>query len=142
MVQVYNCGEQEIEDGGISISMTFCREKEDSPKTVFINITDNLLGISEFIINSGYKYAEVGINYDTEKEPPKSYLSLLTFLNKQENKEVKALLEKYVKLYEEDAKIENNTVWYYFMLESKGKEMSVEDSLKFKRIFEDMVKVC
>lgn len=141
MVQVYNCGEQEIEDGGVSISMTFCREERDTPKKVFVNMVDNLLGISEFVINCGYKYAEVGIDYTLEN-PPKEYLCLLSFLSKEGNKELKELLEKYVKIYEDNAVIEDNTIWYNFMIESKNKEMTTEDTLKFKEIFKDAVNVC
>jgi hypothetical protein len=33
-------------------------------------------------------------------------------------------------------------IWYYFMVESKGKEMSEDDTLKFKDIFKDTVQVC
>ena len=142
MVQVYNCGEQEIEDGGINISMTFCREEHDTPEIVFTNIIDNLLGVSEFVISCGYTYAGVGIDYAMDASPPKGYLSLLTFLNKQENKELRELFEKYIKFYEETPSIEDNVIWYYFIVESKGKEMSSEDSLKFKNIFESVVKIC
>ena len=141
MTLVYNSGEQDIEDNGLSISITFRREENDTPKTVLINIVDNLLGISDFLVSCGYNYAEVGIDYDIQN-PDKDYLSLLCFLNREENRELKGLLEKYVKFYEEDTTVEDDTIWYYFMVESKGKEMSAEDSLKFKSIFESVVKAC
>lgn len=141
MTLVYNSGEQDIEDNGLSISITFRREENDTSKTVLINIVDNLLGISDFLVSCGYDYAEVGIDYDIQN-PDKDYLSLLCFLNREENRELKGLLEKYVKFYEEDTTVEDDTIWYYFMVESKGKEMSAEDSLKFKSIFESVVKAC
>ena len=141
MTLVYNSGEQDIEDNGLSISITFRREENDTSKTVLINIVDNLLGISDFLVSCGYNYAEVGIDYDIQN-PDKDYLSLLCFLNREENRELKGLLEKYVKFYEEDTTVEDDTIWYYFMVESKGKEMSAEDSLKFKSIFESVVKAC
>ena len=141
MTLVYNSGEQDIEDNGLSISITFRREENDTPKTVLINIVDNLLGISDFLVSCGYDYAEVGIDYDIQN-PDKDYLSLLCFLNRKENKELKVLLEKYVKFYEEDTTVEDGTIWYYFMVESKDKEMSAEDSLRFKSIFESVVKAC
>ena len=96
MTLVYNSGEQDIEDNGLSISITFRREENDTSKTVLINIVDNLLGISDFLVSCGYDYAEVGIDYDIQN-PDKDYLSLLCFLNRKENKELKVLLEKYVK---------------------------------------------
>lgn len=141
MTLVYNSGEQDIEDNGLSISITFRREENDTSKTVLINIVDNLLGISDFLVSCGYDYAEVGIDYDIQN-PDKDYLSLLCFLNREENRELKGLLEKYVKFYEEDTTVEDGTIWYYFMVESKSKEMSAEDSLRFKSIFESVVKAC
>ena len=141
MVQVFNCGEQDIEDKGLSISIAFRREENDSPNIVLTNIVDQLLGISDFLIDCGYSYAEVGIDYNV-KVPDKDYLSLLCFLNRGENKELKDLLEKYVKFYEEDTTIEDGVIWYYFMVESKGKEVSEEDSFKFKNMFKKVIQVC
>ena len=141
MTLVYNSGEQDIEDNGLSISIAFRRESSDTPKIVLTNVVDQLLGISDFLVSCGYEYAEVGIDYDLDN-PDKEYLSLLCFLNKEENKELKSLLEKYIKFYEEDTSIEDGTIWYYFMVESKGKEMSDEDSLRFVNIFKDAVQVC
>jgi hypothetical protein len=143
MVRVYNSGEQDIEDDGISISITFSYEEGDTPDIVLINLIDNLLGISEFVTSCEYKYAEVGISY-TPKEISKEYLSLLSFLNKSKNKELKGIFNKYVKFYEEDPFIdsEDNTIWYNFVVENKNSEMSDEDLVKFKNIFKGVVQPC
>jgi hypothetical protein len=141
MTLVYNSGEQDIEDNGLSISIAFRHEGNDSPKVVLTNIVDQLLGISDFLVSCSYEYAEVGIDYDMES-PSKEYLSLLCFLNKEENKELKELLEKYVNVYEENTTVEDDTIWYYFMIEPKKKEISEEDTLKFQSIFKEVVKVC
>ena len=138
MTRVFNCGEQEIEDNGVSISLTFQHEENDTPREVFINTVDNLLGISEFITDCEYNYAEVGIDYTPDKVS-KDYLSLLTFLNKEENKGLKDILTKYVKFYEEDPLVEDGTIWYNFMVEARGTEMSEEDLIKFKDIFKGVV---
>ena len=141
MTLVYNSGEQDIEDNGLSISIAFRREKSDTPKIVLTNIVDQLLGISDFLVSCEYNYAEVGIDYNIDN-PDKEYLSLLCFLNKAENKELKSLLDKYVKFYEEDTTVEDGMIWYSFIIESRGMDMSEEDSLRFRDIFKDMVKIC
>ena len=141
MVCIFNSGEQDIEDNGLSISIAFRREESDTPEIVLVNVVDQLLGISDFLVSCGYDYAEVGIDYDIEN-PARDYMSLLCFLNKGENKELKGLLEKYVKFYEEDVTVEDGAIWYYFMVNSKKKEMSSEDSLKFKKIFKKVVRTC
>lgn len=139
MAFIINCGEQDIENEGICISLQIHGEKEDTPDTVFINILDNLLGISEFISNSGYNFAQVGIDYDRKGLDCKEYLSFTDYINKEGNERLKELLNKYVSYEEDEAVVEDGVIWYYFLLDDIKAEMSDDDAAEFTKIFKGTI---
>ena len=123
-----NCGEQDIEDGGLSVSMSFGNSSEkDTPDEAFICMIDSLLGVSEFIAECGYKFALVGIDYDRsscENTNIKKFIDFNEFLNQEENKEVKELFTKYCKYEYDEPLVEDGTIWYSFYIENIKAEMS------------------
>ena len=137
MTLVINCGEQDIEENGISISISFRKDKNDTPEIVFTNLIDNLLGVSEFLRESGYDFAIVGIDYDSDD---KEYAEFSNYLNSPNSKEIRELLDKYAKYEIDEPLIEEGSIWYSFVLDNINAEMSTEDSLKFVSLFEGAVK--
>lgn len=144
MTRIINCGEQDIEDDGISISMTFVSEGVESPDDIFINVIDNLLGVSEFVSENGYKFALVGIDFNKgiiTKKDVEDFSDFDGFLSKKENKELSELFKKYVTCDFEEPIIEDGTFWYSFELFNTGKsEMSEDDHVKFCKIFKERLK--
>lgn len=141
MTFLMNCGEVETEDNGISISLTAALgAKETTPDALFINFVDNLLGISEFIAENSYNFAEVGIEFRLEGEPTGKYLAFERFLNNPENLRVKELFTKYCKYEYEEPVIEEDEIWYYFFVENIKAEMNDEDHLEFCKIFKERLK--
>lgn len=141
MTFLMNCGEVETENNGISISLTAALgAKNTTPSTLFINFIDNLLGISEFIAENSYNFAEVGIEFRLEGESTAGYLDFEQFLNDPENIRVKELFTKYCRYECEEPTIEEDEIWYYFIVENIKAEMSDEDHLEFCKIFKERLK--
>ena len=136
MAFVIYSGEQDIEDNGISISMSVNAEKGDKPEEIFIHMVDNLLGVSEFLTNTGYDFADVGIDcqnitFNIEDMDFNNYLC--------NNKTVSDLFKKYVSCEIEEPMLEGDTLWYNFCLENIKVEMSEKDLAEFVKIFKGMV---
>ena len=140
MAFIIYCGEQDIEDDGICISMQIQKEENDTPDVIFINIVDNLLGVSEFITSSGYKYAQVSIDYDREGLDCTKYSNFGAFVELSKNNKIKELLHKYVEYQEEEPVIEDGVIWYCFVLNNMETDMSDEDILEFTKIFKERTK--
>lgn len=145
MAFVINCGEQETEDNGISISMTIVAENSTSPDEIFIHIVDNLLGVSEFITDCEYDYAVVGIDYnkgDISEEEKRLFSNFNNFLEKKGNEKLLELFNRYVDCYAEEPLIEEGTFWYTFNLNNLGEasKMSDEDHAAFCQIFRERLK--
>lgn len=135
MAFVINCGEQDIEDDGICISMQIHGNKKDTPTSIFVNIADNLLGVSEFIADCGYSFAQVGFDYDREGLDCEEYLSFTNFINLPENKKIKEIVDKYIKYEEDEAIVDDGVIWYLFILDNIKADMTEEDVLEFSKIF-------
>ena len=140
MTYIINCGEVETEDNNISISLSVLEGADKvSPNNLFINFIDNLLGVSEFITECGYNYADVGIDFKLENKKADGYLCFDRFLNNPENIELKTLFTRYCNYEYQEPLIEDNTIWYSFVLENNKAEMSDEDSVKFCQIFKERI---
>lgn len=135
MAHVIYSGEQDIEDNGISISMSINCEEGDKPEEVFIHMVDNLLGVSEFLTNTGYDFADVGI--DCQNINIQENLDFSKYLG--DNKNISSIFDKYVKCEIEEPMIEEDTAWYTFCLENIKAEMSENDLAEFSKIFKGIV---
>ena len=135
MAFVINCGEQDIEDDGICVSMQIHGDKNDTPASIFINIADNLLGVSEFIASCGYKFAQVGFDYDREGLDCQDYLSFTNFINLPENSKLKKIFDKYVKYEEDEAIVDDGVIRYLFILDNIKADMTEDDIVEFSKIF-------
>lgn len=136
MAFVINCGEQDIEDNGISISMSINAEAEDKPEEVFIHIVDNILGVSEFLTNTGYDFADVGIDcrgisWTEEDANFNKYL--------RSHKSINNLFKKYVSCEIEEPTLEGDTLWCSFCLENIKAKMTEDDLVAFSKIFKEVV---
>lgn len=136
MAFVINCGEQDIEDNGISISMSISAETEDKPEEVFIHMVDNLLGVSEFLTNTGYDFANVGIDcrnisWAEEDADFNKYLSNHKIINN--------FFKKYVSCEIEEPILEGDTLWYSFYLGNVKAKMTEDDLVAFSKIFKEVV---
>ena len=136
MAFVINCGEQDIEDNGISISMSINAEADDKPEEVFIHIVDNLLGVSEFLTNTGYDFADVGIDcqdisWAEEDADFNKYLC--------NHKVINDIFKKYVSCKIEKPMLEGETLWYSFCLENIRAKMTEDDLVAFSKIFKEIV---
>lgn len=141
MTYIINCGEVEIEDGGIAISLGVMEgANKVTPEDLFINFIDNLLGISEFIADCGYDYADVSIDFRLEGKESTGYLCFERFLNNPENSELKRLFTKYCSYIYQEPLIEEEIIWYNFTLDNIKAEMSEEDSVDFCKIFKERLK--
>ena len=143
MSYIINCGEQDIENDGICISMTYVEEGKVHPDVMFIHFIDNLLGISEFITDCDYKYAEVGIDVSGENvENQESLKDFNLFLSKKENQDICEILKKYVDYEFEEVGVEGGLLWYTFTIYNTGEagRMKEEDQVKFCKIFKERVK--
>ena len=138
MAIVINCGEQDIEDNGMCISMSIRREDNDTPKVIYMNMIDNLLGTAKFIRDCGCNFAEVGFDYEHEYCDYDAYLKFREFLDLPKNKRLKEIFQKYVSYKLDDIFMEDMTIWYSFIIESKGKDMTQKDILDFSRIFKEL----
>ena len=138
MTYIINCGEVETEDGGISISLGVMEgASKVSPEDLFVNFIDNLLGVSEFIAEGGYEYADVTIDFRLEGKEPTGYLCFDRFLNNSENSELKRLFTKYCSYSYEEPLVEEDTIWYTFTLDNIKAEMSEDDNADFVKIFKE-----
>ena len=135
MAYVIYSGEQDIEDNGISISMSINCEGGDKPEEVFIHIADNLLGVSEFITSADYNFADVSI--DCQNINIQENLDFSKYLG--DNKNIGSIFDKYVKCEIKEPIVEEESVWYNFCLENIKAEMSEDDLVKFSKIFKGVV---
>ena len=129
-------GEQDIEYNGICISMSINVEEGDSVEEVFIHMVDNLLGVSEFLTNTGYDFAEVSIdcqNVSFNEEDMDFYKYLCN------NREVESIFTKYVNFEIGDPLMEDSAIWYNFCLDNIKAEMSEDDLARFSKIFRGIV---
>ena len=136
-----NCGEQDIEDDGICISLSVCQKS--SSDIFFLNLIDNLFGILDFALSCEYNYAEVGIDLNEEfrESPIKDYEEFDKFLSMKDNEEIRNLVYKYLDLFEFSTSEEAGTLWFYISLQSTDNyEMSAEDLDKFQKIYRERMK--
>ena len=138
MAHIINCGEQDIEENGISINLSVIGEP-DTFEDLFISIIDSLLGVSEFIAECKYDFAEVGIDVSVKKNV-KGYKGFERFLNKEENKKLKELFQKYCKYSYQEPTKEENCIYYWFILDNINAEMTEEDHVEFCEIFKERLK--
>lgn len=136
MAYVIYSGEQDIEDNGISISMSVIAETGDKPKEIFIHIVDNLLGVSEFITSANYNFADVSIDCQNSTFS-KEEMNFDNYL--RNNKNISQIFKKYVNCEIEEPIIEDESAWYTFCLENISAEMSETDLATFSKIFRETV---
>ena len=136
MAFVIYCGEQDIEDNGVCISMSIEEDNGDTPEVILINIIDNLLGVSEFLQETGYDFADVGIDCRLKHLKLNEEFNLNSYLDSHE--EVKDIFDKYVQCSFEEPMIENDTAWYSFCLDNISAKISEEDLTKFSSIFKEV----
>lgn len=125
-----------MEDNGICISMSINVEEGDKIEEVFIHIVDNLIGVSEFLTNTGYDFADVGIdcqNVTFNEEDMDFYKYLCN------NKNVEKIFTKYVNFEMDKPLMEDNSIWYSFCLDNINAEMSEDDLVEFSKIFRGIV---
>lgn len=141
MAHIINCGEQDIEEDGISISLSVIGDAENiSPDDLFISIIDSLLGVSEFIAECKYNYAEVSIDFNLASKEGTDYKEFEEFFNTKRNEEVSMLFHKYCDYFLEETIEEDGTLWFYFNLKNIGAEMTDEDHAEFCKIFKERLK--
>ena len=136
MAFVIYCGEQDIEENGVCVSMSIEEDEGDTPEVFLINIIDNLLGVSEFLQETGYDFADVGIDCRLKSLKLNEEFNLESYLNSHE--EVRNIFNKYVKCSFEEPTVENDTVWYSFYLDNISAEMSESDLIQFVNIFKEI----
>lgn len=139
MAFVINCGEQDIEGNGICISISIKKSSTDTQEIIFAHIVDSLLGISEFIADCEYSFAQVNFDCEMDKIDLKDYFDFTNFINLPKNEELKRILSKYVVYEENETVIDDGAVWYSFILENSKKSMTEDDTVNFVSIFKGIV---
>lgn len=138
MAHIINYGEQEIEDEGISISLSVIGDANSiTSDDLFISIIDSLLGVSEFIAECKYNYAEIGIDFDLSGKKMDEYVQFEEFLDKEKNKELSVLFNKYCDYSLREVVEEDHTLWFYFNLRNINAEMTDDDHIEFCKIFKE-----
>lgn len=140
MAFVINCGEQDIEDNGICISMSIKKSSTDTQEVIFAHIADNLLGVSEFITDCEYSFAQVNFDCDIDKIDLQDYFNFTNFINLPKNEELKRILNKYIVYEENETVVDDGMVWYSFILENSKKSMTVDDTINFANVFKGIIK--
>ena len=141
MAHIINCGEQEIEGNGISISLSVIGGANTiSAEDLYISIIDNLLGVSEFIAECKYDFADVSIGFELEGNSSRSYKRFKRFLCEEENQKLADLFNKYCSYTYEEPTEDEGVIWYSFVLDNVEAEMSEEDHIDFCEIFKERLK--
>lgn len=133
MYTFYSCGEQDIEDNGIAICFSSLRSPR-SKEEAFLGMIDSLLGVSEFVTNCEYDFADVAFDFSSEYLDLEDIKCFNDFIESTEASELRPIYHKYCDCAWGEPTEEDGTVFYGVTLFKNDAKLLQEDIDTFVRM--------